>query len=270
MSLSEEPDDYGIFYYDGQYLVNYLNGFYMDTNWLHTPGQIKSKMDFRASYDGTLGAYYIVALDGSKGERSLMVKNDNHEIMYRANANNTYCNFWLEYVKEVPVTIGENRWGSTYLPQNVHIPEGIFVAYTVEVKDGTLWLGRIQYNIPAATPVLLIGLPGTYRLEIIDKIEDIGVPTNHLVGTYTTEYTTGNELVWNGETMEKATDEVIWGFTAYMPADSGAEGLPADLAIGISNLTNQNNRGTYKMIRDGHIYIIRNGQQYTPTGIRMQ
>ena len=267
MSLSEEPDDYGIFYYDGQYLVNYLNGFYMDTNWLHTPGEIKSRMEFRASPDGTMGAYYVVALDGSKGERNLMVNNSSHDILYRSNYSSEYNNFWLEYVTSVPVTIDENGWGTTYLPQNVHMPQGIFIAYTVEVNNGTLLLDRIQYDIPAATPVLLLGLPGTYRLEIIDSIEDIGLPTNQLVGTYTTEYTTGNELVWNGETMVKCDAEAIWGFTAYMTADSGAEGLPAELVNGIDNLANEKQRGTYKQVRDRRVVIVRNGRTYTTTGL---
>ncbi|MBQ8050084.1 MAG: sulfatase-like hydrolase/transferase [Bacteroidaceae bacterium] len=232
MSLSTEPDDYGIFYYDGQYLVNFLNGLYMDTNWLHVPGAVKSKMDFRKSADGTVGAYYIVALDGSKGERNLMVNNSNHSIMYRSNANNTYNNFLLEYVTEVPVTIGENGWGSTYLPQTATLPTGL-VAYLVGVGDGKLELTSLGNLIPAATPVLLSGESGAYRLAL--GFEDIHAESQ-LKGTYTTEYTTGEELVWNGETMVKAADEVIWGFTAYMTADSGAEGLPSDIVIGIKDI----------------------------------
>ena len=270
MSLSEEPDDYGIFFYDGEYLVNYLNGFYMDTNWLRLPGQVKSHMEFRASPDGTTGAYYIVALDGSKGERNLMVNNSSHDILYRSNYSSNYNNFWLEYVDEVPVTIGEKGWGSTYLPMGVVIPEGITAAYTVVVKDGKLLLGSIKDVIPPHTPVLLQGEAGTtYRMKAFEG-EGYTDYANQLLGTYTTEYTTGNELVWNGETMVKSEEEAIWGFTAYMSADSGAEGLPSDIAIGIADITSQGQRGIYKQVRDRRIVIVRDGKIYTTTGIRLQ
>ena len=270
MSLSEEPDDYGIFFYDEGYLVNYLNGFYMDTNWLRLPGQVKSHMEFRASPDGTTGAYYIVALDGSKGERNLMVNNSSHDILYRSNYSSNYNNFWLEYVDEVPVTIGEKGWGSTYLPMGVVIPEGITAAYTVVVKDGKLLLGSIKDVIPPHTPVLLQGEAGTtYRMKAFEG-EGYTDYENQLLGTYTTEYTTGNELVWNGETMVKSEEEAIWGFTAYMSADSGAEGLPADIAISIADITNQGQRGIYKQVRDRRIVIVRDGKIYTTTGIRLQ
>ncbi len=266
MSLSEEPDDYGIFYFDGEYLVNYLNGFYMDTNWLRLPGQVKSRMAFRSSYDGTMGAYYIVALDGSKGERSLMVNNSSHDILYRANANNQYCNFWLEYVDKVPVTIGENLWGSTYLPQTATVPEGL-TPYTVRIENGKLLLTPLGKLIPAAVPVLLQGESGTYTLTLgYEK----PYADSQLLGTYTTEYTTGEELVWNGETMVKCDAEAIWGFTAYMTADSGAEGLPSEIVTAIDSLKATAPRGTYKQIRNRRIVIVRNGQMYTPTGIRLR
>ena len=236
LSLSTEPDDYGIFFYDGEYLINYLNGLYMDTNWLRTPGSVRSRMDFRSSADGIVGAYYVVALDGSKGERNLMVDSSKKDVMFRSNFNSEYNNFWLEYVDEVPVTIGENGWGSTYLPQAVRIPNGEMFAHSVTIADNpkALILGRLTDIIPAATPVLLFGEPGDYRLEVVE--DDATVPSNQLMGTYSTEYTTGQELVWNGETMQKCDEEVIWGFTAFMPLDSGAEGLPFDIVDGIKDV----------------------------------
>ena len=238
LSLSTAPDDYGIFYYDGQYLVNYLNGLYMDTNWLHTPGAVKSKMDFRNSADGTIGAYYIVALDGSKGERNLMVNNSKTDIMYRSNYNSSYNNFWLEYVTNLPVTIGENGWGTTYLPQSVLLPEGVAAAYTAHVEEGVLVLVETRnLTIPAATPILLRGEAGVRTLAIVDGAEHPTAVENQLVGTYTTEYTTGQELEWTGEGMKKSEEEVIWGFTAYMTADSGAEGLPVGYADAIKGIT---------------------------------
>ena len=266
MSLSEEPDDYGIFFYNEGYLINYLNGFYMDTNWLRLPGQVKSHMEFRASPDGTTGAYYIVALDGSKGERNLMVNNSSHDILYRSNYSSNYNNFWLEYVTSVPVAIGENGWGSTYLPQTATLPEGL-TAYTVRIENGKLLLTPLGKLIPAAVPVLLQGQPGAYTLSLgYEK----PYADCQLLGTYTTEYTTGNELIWNGETMQKCDAEAIWGFTAYMNADSGAEGLPSEIVTAIDLLKADGRQGTYKQVRDRRIVIVRNGKIYTTTGIRLQ
>ena len=265
MSLSTEPDDCGIFFYDGEYLVNYLNGFYMDTNWLRMPGEVKSHMQFRPSADGTMGAYYVVALDGSKGERYLMVNNSSHDIMYRANANNQYCNFWLEYATSVPVTIGQNRWGSTYLPLTATVPEGL-TPYTLRIENGKLLLTPLGRLIPAAVPVLLQGEPGTHVLTLGNEEPYADC---QLLGTYTTEYTTGEELVWNGETMVKCDAEAIWGFTAYMTADSGAEGLPSEVVTAVSSLPADARPATYKQVRDRRIVIVRNGHAYTTTGLRL-
>ena len=263
MSLSTEPDDYGIFFYDGEYLVNYLNGFYMDTNWLRMPGEVKSRMEFRSSPDGTMGAYYVVALDGSKGERNLMVNNSQNDILYRSNYSSDYNNFWLEYVTSVPVAIGENGWGSTYLPQTATLPEGL-TAYTLRIENGKLLLSALGNLIPAAVPVLLQGQPGAYTLSLgyEEPYADC-----QLLGTYTTEYTTGNELIWNGETMQKCDAEAIWGFTAYMTADSGAEGLPSEIVTAIDLLKADGRQGTYKQVRDRRIVIVRNGRAYTTTGL---
>ena len=265
LSLSTEPDDYGIFFYDGQYLINYLNGFYMDTNWLHMPGEVKSHMDFRPSADGTLGAYYVVALDGSKGERNLMVNNSSHDIMYRSNYNSDYNNFWLEYVNVVPVTIADNGWGSTYLPQTATLPDGL-VAYVINVVDGKLKLTPMGTLVPSATPVLLQGEPGTHQVSL--GFEE-PYAESQLLGTYSTEYTTGNELVWNGQTMVKCDAEAIWGFTAYMTADSGAEGLPSEIVTALTAPTTDSPFGTRKQVRDRRIVIVRNGRTYTTTGLRL-
>ncbi len=80
----------------------------------------------------------------------------------------------------------------------------------------------------------------------------------------------GNELIWNGETMQKCDAEAIWGFTAYMNADSGAEGLPSEIVTAIDLLKADGRQGTYKQVRDRRIVIVRDGKIYTTTGIRLQ
>lgn len=84
--------------------------------------------------------------------------------------------------KQVTCTVGEAGVSTLLLPYNAHIPSALS-AYTCSEIDGTRLVLDEQVRIPALTPVLLMGEPGTYTFT--------GVPETTKETTFTTGVMTG-------------------------------------------------------------------------------
>lgn len=93
---------------------------------------------------------------------------DSHEIGTWKNGSADAGNLWMmERVRNVTATIGEGGYATLTLPVAVKLPEGLTAYAATGEEEGSLTVkAEAGSAIPANTPVLLGGDPGTYTLAI--------------------------------------------------------------------------------------------------------
>lgn len=67
----------------------------------------------------------------------------------------------VDDINSIIYTLGTSGYGTLILPYEAELPEGVS-AYTCTGLDGSTILMQQQATIPACTPVILSGVPGTY------------------------------------------------------------------------------------------------------------
>ena len=75
------------------------------------------------------------------------------------------CEWEIEEVTTLPVTISDAGYSTFYAPVEVTLPDGI-TAHTVTVDEDRVILSDVILTVPASEGVLLSGGQGTYLLEI--------------------------------------------------------------------------------------------------------
>lgn len=181
--------------------------------------------------------------------------------------------------EEQNITLNKDGFASFYWDKNYELVGA--EAYVAHISADAVVLTKIDGNgiIPANSGVILYGAPNAAvtATETLDAA--IGYDyTNALTGSTTATTPTGNYYVLAeyGEDRQtcfvKISDREIPAYRAYLPEPAG--GAPVQLrvrfapgiATGMLNDNPNDNLHVSKLIRNGHVYIVRGNKVYTVMG----
>ncbi len=206
-----------IFLYDtDSKLTAYDNGYQITTPSMTKYNGVADggAFTFEPSAVGTISAYNLV-YTRSMGATIVYTNGAGAATAAYTDAwgkGNTYsnqrCDFALEDVTTLPVTIGEAGYATLNLPVAVTIPEGV-TAYTGTKNGEYLVLNKLEGTIPANTPVVLQGAAKTYDFAIAtEATAAVEASDPALTGTLKAE-----NIVSGSLTLQKIDDTV--GFYTY-------------------------------------------------------
>ena len=240
LQLSETADASTILFYTAdRNLLTYANGLYCNSNFQSPVDGAKHTYTFQQAANGELGCYNIRPSQGNP------LYEYNTTVDKWSDITNGRCNWQLEAVKALPVSISAAGFATLYAPVALEIPTGI-TAYTGTVDGEVLMLTALNGIIPANTGVILEGNGGSYDFAISGT--EASAPANELRGSietvnagtgyYTLQQQNGEVGLYpfNGTTLQ--------GFKAYINNVSGVKGLAFDFGstTGIGGLNTDNSK----------------------------
>lgn len=222
-SADAEADVHGepatVFYYDGERLLGYGNGFYIGngaTPWV--TGDVGQNFVFRFANTGYTGkGSYSIKPTG----RSYLYNNTDKGLNGWGSAFNAQCEWKLEEVTELPVIVTDAGFATLYSARTHKIPAGVG-CFTLETAvsgtDATLTPIETE-NLPAHTPVLLKAAKGTYYFKDAPEQEQEYVAEqseskNLFKGQLETIYSTHQGDNYTEYTLQHPADREV-GFYLY-------------------------------------------------------
>lgn len=242
-----------IFYYDGNTLLSYATGYYVQvssSNYLYFDGIISDTLALtieeyvttNSSYCDVHGCYYISYLNSSSTSYMLSIGNTTNAVSlsYR-----TYGGDWLGMVlEEVELDddvlvnsmlvdsvkdTNDAIWGTIYSPVDVAVPSGATPYVVSADDDGNFEWTKINIStIPANSGVVLC-YSSTASSAAAASTDDDGTEFEYMSGQVATATATGSECVLSLDddgnvtfTSVSAGTELA-GFTAYVVYDSGID-----------------------------------------------
>lgn len=221
-------------------LLNYAAGYYFVETHSIKAGTA-NKWTFHKSKGGKVG-YYTLQAD-TKGVGTFLYDNFRDQ-KYFCDRNSSYeadnCDWAIEEVTTLPVTVSAAGWATLYAPVALTIPTGLTGVYTAAVEGNTLKLTALNDEIPANTPVLIEAAEGKYNFNInynaaaqtaqaagkglSGTLETINKPATTIYTLQKPENKNIGFYKYNGQTLQ--------GFRAYgenlLGTTSTAEGLIFD------------------------------------------
>ena len=224
-SANQESDGSDIWYYDAEkHLVNYKNGLgTIETRAFAPVGQTMEVTTFAASTCTATGAKKIGVYEIESNYSGSKVWYSNDSYVDRNSANdNVNCEWVLEEITTLPVTITAAGYATLYAPVALAIP-GDVTAYVATDKGDYLTLTAIDGGIiPANTGVILAGAATTYNFGITTGGN---AGDNALTGTVAAiARPSGSYILSNGGSgvgFYKDGATTIPGFKAYLAAGGG-------------------------------------------------
>lgn len=224
-SVNKESDGSDIWYYDaGNHLVNYKNGLgTIETRAFAPVGQTMEVTTFAASTCTATGAKKIGVYEIKSNYSGSKVWYSNDSYVDRNSANdNVNCEWVLEEITTLPVTITAAGYATLYAPVALAIP-GDVTAYVATDNGNYLTLTAIDGGIiPANTGVILAGEATTYNFGITTGGN---AGDNALTGTVAAiARPSGSYILSNGGSgvgFYKDGASTIPGFKAYLAAGGG-------------------------------------------------
>lgn len=208
-----------VFYYDGERLLGYGNGFYIGngaTPWV--TGDVGQNFVFRFANTGYTGkGSYSIKPTG----RSYLYNNTDKGLNGWGSAFNAQCEWKLEEVTELPVIVTDAGFATLYSARTHKIPAGVG-CFTLEAAvsgtDATLTPIETE-NLPAHTPVLLKAAKGTYYFKDAPEQEQEYVAEqseskNLFKGQLETIYSTHQGDNYTEYTLQHPADREV-GFYLY-------------------------------------------------------
>ena len=228
------------FYTSGKQFVNYNSGRYLSGAVGNAATDIGTEGPafnfYKSGYSTpTMGTVRIQVADNSKG--SIIAGTDNL-LNDGGDGNDALCEWVVEDVKELPVTISSAGYATLYAPVALTIPEGV-TAYVATVDNGSyLHLEEISGGIiPANTGVILKGVADTYNFGITTGGSAEG---NVLTGTVAAiARLSGSYILSNGANgvgFYKDGAQTIPGFKSYLAAKD-AQGVRGFLGFNFDDPT---------------------------------
>ena len=228
-SVNKESDGSDIWYYDAEkHLVNYKNGLgTIETRAFAPVDQTMEVTTFAASTCTATGAKKIGVYEIKSNYSGSKVWYSNDSYVDRNSANdNVNCEWVLEEITTLPVTITAAGYATLYAPVALTIPGGV-TAYVATDNGDYLTLTAIDGDIiPANTGVILAGNEKTYNFDITTGGS---AGDNALTGTVAAiARPSGSYILSNGGSgvgFYKDGASTIPGFKAYLPAASPGNGV---------------------------------------------
>mgnify|MGYP004443739995 FL=1 len=233
----------------------------------------------RVPKDGTNAHWYI--WDNTSANYGYVDRNGN-----TYSANN--CQFYLEQITSLPVTVNADGYASLCLPVATTIPAGVkvYVAGNEE-KDGTIDVGYIPEDdtvLPANCAAFIEATPGTYNFVINNTEDALARPlkaasttTSHFKGTTAAIATPANAVILavdNAETklsLAPTTATELPGFSMYYQASQSETEIALTkkgliTALQVARRTDLIDGETYNIngqqVKKANGLIIVNGQKY--------
>lgn len=168
MNMVAEQDKTNIFYLNSDNkLLNYSNGTYLsNTRTTNAIGaENGSVINFFSSEGNNYGFYTMKATNSG----SQYIYDNTNRVDRNSGYAKEHCDWRIEPVTSLPVTIGSAGWATFCAPVALEIPEGVTVYYATEAQSGFIIVKAIEGNVvPAGLPVLLSAEDATYTFEIHD------------------------------------------------------------------------------------------------------
>lgn len=168
MNMVAEQDKTNIFYLNSDNkLLNYSNGTYLqNTRATNAIGaENGSVINFFSSEGNNYGFYTMKATNSG----SQYIYDNTNRVDRNSGYAKEHCDWRIEPVTSLPVTIGSAGWATFCAPVALEIPEDVTVYYATEAQSGFIIVKAIEGNVvPAGLPVLLSAEDATYTFEIHD------------------------------------------------------------------------------------------------------
>lgn len=156
-SVNEATDGTDIWYYNtDNTLINYSNGLgTIGTHTVASATQTRETATFAESTCTADGAqkYGVYEIKSNYSGSKIWYSNTNNVDRNGSN-NHVNCEWTLEEVTSLPVTISMYGMRTFSAPVALTIPNGVH-AYTVSISDNDVTLEEVETTIPANTPVIL-------------------------------------------------------------------------------------------------------------------
>lgn len=234
--MSTIANNDNIFYFDNGKLVAYSTGYYVKENDHAQLGEA-SVITFAASNTGALGTYSIT----SSGKNPWYSPGETGNINNYSAANHNNCNWVLEEVTELPVTIGSTTFATFYTPSAVAVPANV-TAYVCNLqgeelkvyscKQTTTIEGTEYVVIPANTAVMLKATAaGTYNFKVVADDVAKAYENNSFFGDVVTKAFAED---YDYYSLQPSDDGVAFlrkpsgnfqGFRAFLKTDKSAQSL---------------------------------------------
>lgn len=255
--FAQECDENSIFYYTGSNLLGYANGYYLGQtgvyvyfNGVTTPTTVTFS---EATTSGTQLNDYYIYYSLSSNSRYLYANLSNGVYYSDAWGDKTtapkQCNFEIEEVTSLPVTVTAAGYATLYAPVNLTIPDGVKAYTGVVSEDGKyLQLTEVKTTLPANTPVVLEAAAGTYYFTVSAVPTTLSTATSGsdsdiLAGNVATFAKTDGDLTLqyiDEIGFYKFTGDNIPGFKSYIESTNApsVQGLKfADSTTAIDHVT---------------------------------
>lgn len=182
-TVNTETNGSDIWYYDNEeHLINYYNGLgTFATRAFAALSKTKEKTTFAASTCTATDAKKIGVYEIKSNYSGSKVWYSNTNNVDRNTANNhVNCEWVLEAVETLPVTISSAGYATLFSPVALTIPTDVTAYVATEKDESTLLLTSIDDNIiPANVGVVLKGEEGTYEFAVTS---DAGTASSVLTG----------------------------------------------------------------------------------------
>ena len=223
MTMNATASERNIFYKDEDgHLLVYGSGYFLNGK-NHANLGNKATYAFEASKTGADGTFAI-----KPSSTNYWYDNTTSLDVYQG-GNHTNCNWTVEEVTSLPVTIGSIGYATLYAPVALAIPEGVS-AYvgTLDEAETVLTLTEVEEVIPARTGVVLYRAEGNASTtHYFDIAADTEALENDFVGNKETVAKSGNPYTLqthdadgdgNKESVafKKYTGNTLTGFKAYL------------------------------------------------------
>lgn len=216
------------FYTSDKQFVNYNSGRYLSG----AVGNAVTAVDtdgpafnfYKSNYTTpTMGTVRIRVADNSNG--SIIAWTDNY-LNGWGDGNHERCEWIVEDVTTLPVTITSAGYATLFAPVALSIPTGVTAYYISELTKTEATLTEITTTIPAKTPVILKGNEGDYDFAITTTADALS-GTNKLAGqvpaqtvTADAAYTLQRNVAKTAVGLFPKAAGTIAGFKAYLPASA--------------------------------------------------
>lgn len=224
VAMSEEGTKAGnIFYLDDNKLLGYATGYYLYSTYSLGNTSTPNTWNFKESEgENVVGYYNIVATNNTGGIGSYM-----YDLSNNIDRNSVYvannCDWTIEEVTTLPVTVTAAGYATLYAPVALTIPSDVEV-FTGTVDGNVLTLNPVTGTIPANIGVIVRAAEGTYHFDITTSEASAesaltGQPNtiSAIEGVYTLQQPEGKSV---GMYLYKGENLQLQGFKAYLPGDA--------------------------------------------------